>query len=147
MAQPGSSGAGWPAAAVMSETGCTEVRCGARAPRPPPPAHPPPPPPRAPRGRCRLPETEESLCLRQRRWLTDAAATPATPPGGAEQVLNQIVTGQSGLTQDTRLLSCLAGSSAQCCEAIVEYFGAAADFSGCQVGARRPGPLGNARRR
>ena len=70
---------------------------------------------------------------------TPTRPRPATPPGGAEQVLNQIVTGQSGLTQDTRLLSCLAGLSAQCCEAIVEYFGAAADFSGCQVGARSPG--------
>ena len=62
-------------------------------------------------------------------------------------MLNQIVTGQSGLTQDTRLLSCLAGSSAQCCEAIVEYFGAAADFSGCQVCAPMPCPLGTARGR
>ena len=137
MAQPGASGAGWPAAAVISETGCTEVRRRRARARAPPPL---PAPRRARRG------------VSDRRGAAVTAADrrrprPATPPGGAEQVLNQIVTGQSGLTQDTRLLSCLAGSSAQCCEAIVEYFGAAADFSGCQVGARRPGPLGTARGR
>ena len=40
--------------------------------------------------------------------------------------------GESGVTQDTRLLSCLAGSSELCCEGIREYFGESALFSGCQ---------------
>ena len=46
--------------------------------------------------------------------------------------LQGIVAGESGVTQDTRLLSCLAGSSELCCEGIREYFGESAPFSGCQ---------------